>query len=59
MKAYVITTGTMFGLVTAAHGWEVIDRGRLFGSDVVVVILAASMTVWAWRLARAQNLAGR
>jgi hypothetical protein len=52
MKAYVITTGTIFGLITAAHGYEVVDRGRLFGSDAVIVGLAAALAVWAWRLTR-------
>jgi hypothetical protein len=52
MKAYVMTTGALFGLVTVAHGWEVVDRGRFYGSDAVVVAIAASLAVWAWRVAR-------
>jgi len=52
MKAYVMTTGTLFGLITAAHGYEVVDRGRVFGSDAVIVVLSAALAVWAWRLSR-------
>jgi hypothetical protein len=53
MKAYVMTTGSLFGLITAAHGYEVLDRGRVFGSDAAVVVVAASLAVWAWRVVRA------
>ena len=53
MKAYVMTTGSLFGLITAAHGYEVLDRGRVFGSDAAVVVVAASLAVWAWRVTRA------
>ena len=52
MKAYVVTTGTIFGLITLAHGYEVVDRGRLFGSDAVIVALTAALAVWSWRVAR-------
>ena len=52
MKAYLITTGTLFGLITAAHGYEVFDRGRVFGSDAVIVVLSAALAVWAWRVSR-------
>jgi len=50
MRAYAMTTGTLFGLITAAHGYEVYDRGRVFGSDAVVVVVAASLAIWAWRV---------
>ena len=50
MKGYVITTGTIFALITAAHGYEVVDRGRVFTSDAVIVALSAGLAVWAWRL---------
>ena len=58
VKAYVMTTGTLFGLITVAHGYEVYDHGHVFGSDAVVVTLAAALAVWAWRLARALRPAG-
>lgn len=55
MKAYAMTTGTLFGLITAAHGYEVVDRGRVFSSDAVIVLLAASLAVWGWRVATARR----
>ena len=53
MKAYVVTTGTLFGLITAAHVFEVVDRGRVFASDVLVIVLSLALAVWAWQVARA------
>jgi hypothetical protein len=52
MKAYLVTTGILFALVAVAHVYEVIDRARLFASDVIIVALAGALAVWAWRLAR-------
>jgi hypothetical protein len=57
MRAYLITTGTLFGLITAAHGYEAVDRGQLYGSDVMIVALSAGLAIWAWRLGRTR-LAG-
>ncbi len=28
MKAYVVTTGTIFGLLTLAHLWRMVEEGR-------------------------------
>ena len=28
MRAYVMTTGVLFGLITLAHVWRVIEEGR-------------------------------
>jgi len=62
MKAYLITTGIIFGLITAAHVARVIVEGAGLAKDpfyIVLTLLAASMSVWAWRLlakaSRAQN----
>jgi hypothetical protein len=52
MKAYLITTGILFALIAAAHVFEVIDRSRLFASDVIIVALCAALAVWGLRLAR-------
>jgi hypothetical protein len=53
MKAYLITTGIIFGLIVVAHVWRVIDEGVQRAKDPVFIILtalAASLCVWAWRL---------
>lgn len=55
MKAYLITTGTVFTLVTAAHIWRVIGESAALARDpgfMVLTIVAASLSVWAWRLVR-------
>jgi hypothetical protein len=55
MKAYLITTGTVFTLVTAAHIWRVIGESAALARDpgfIVLTIVAASLSVWAWRLVR-------
>jgi hypothetical protein len=52
MKAYLLTTGILFAVVTLAHAWEVIDRRHLIVDDAVVFPVTIGMTVWAWRLAR-------
>jgi hypothetical protein len=52
MRAYLITTGALFVLITAAHIWEMVDRSRIFAGDFVVIGLSAGLAVWAWRLLR-------
>ena len=44
MKAYVMTTGVVFGLLTLAHIWRAIAEG----------LAAAALCLWAWRLLRRQ-----
>jgi len=53
MKAYLITTGTVFGLILLAHLWRVFEEGRHLATDPVFVILtiaAGALSFWAWRL---------
>jgi hypothetical protein len=55
MKAYLITTGTVFGLITLAHIWRVFAEGSYLATDPVFVLLtvaAAALCLWAWRLLR-------
>jgi hypothetical protein len=33
MKAYVITSGAIFGLVTLAHVWRVFEEGTRLASE--------------------------
>jgi hypothetical protein len=62
MKAYLITTGIIFALILAAHVWRAIDEGPGIAKDpffIVLTLLAAGLSVWAWRLvwklSRARN----
>jgi hypothetical protein len=55
MKAYLITTGTVFGLITLAHIWRVLAEGSHLTTDPVFLLLtfaAAALCWWAWRLLR-------
>ncbi len=50
MKRYLITTGILFAVITAAHIWEVVDRGYLHHMDIAIIAVSVGLTVWAWRL---------
>jgi hypothetical protein len=55
MRAYVMTTGVLFGLVTLAHVWRVFEEGRGLATDpsfILLTIVAAALCLWAWRLIR-------
>jgi len=53
MKAYLITTGTLFGLIVLAHIWRVLEEGSRLAKEpsfVLLTIAAAALSFWAWRL---------
>jgi hypothetical protein len=55
MKAYVMTTGAVFGLLTLAHLLRMIVEGRHVATNplfVLFTIAAGSLCFWAWRLVR-------
>jgi high-affinity Fe2+/Pb2+ permease len=52
MKAYLLTTGALFAVIVVAHVFEVVDRQRIFASDVLIIVVSAGLSVWAWRLVR-------
>ena len=52
MKPYLTTSGALFGLIAAAHLFEVIDRGRLLAIDLLIFAVSGSLCFWAWRLFR-------
>ena len=55
MKAYVLTTGTVFGLLVVAHIWRVIEEGPGVAKDpwfIVSTITGAALCLWAWRVLR-------
>jgi hypothetical protein len=56
MKAYVITTGAIFGLVFVAHIWRAAMEGASVAKNPVFLSLtavAAGLAIWAWRVVRA------
>ncbi|MBA2707900.1 MAG: hypothetical protein H0U59_08870 [Gemmatimonadaceae bacterium] len=55
MKAYVATTGVVFGLLTLAHLWRVVAEDRNLATDpwyVLITVAAAGLSLWAWRVLR-------
>ena len=53
MRAYVITTGAVFGLLTLAHIWRAIEEGPHLMTDVswiLITVAAATLCAWAIRL---------
>jgi hypothetical protein len=55
MKAYVVTTGTLFAALVVAHVWRVVEEGPGPAKDpffIVITIAAAGLSVWAWGVLR-------
>jgi tellurite resistance protein TehA-like permease len=59
LKAYVIVTGVVFGLLTVAHVWRIIEEGSHLATDiswVLITVASAALFLWAcrllWRLSR-------
>ena len=55
MRTYVLITGVIFGLLTLAHIWRVIEEGGHALSNpwfIGTTIAAAGMCLWAVRLLR-------
>ena len=53
MKAYVITSGSVFALIALAHLWRAIAEGSgLLKSPVFIVLtaFAVALALWAWRV---------
>lgn len=53
MKAYLITTGTLFGLIVLAHIWRVFSESWHLATDpffVLLTIAAAALSFWAFHL---------
>ena len=54
MRAYVITSGAIFGLITIAHLVRLVLERRLVPDPVFIIftLLSAGLTIWAWRVLR-------
>ena len=53
MKAYLITTGTVFGLITVAHICRVFEEGPRLAKDpvfILLTVLTTALCFWAFRL---------
>lgn len=58
MKAYLIATGSLFGLLALVHMWRIVgqwprllhDSGEIVEAGIGVI--AVALCLWAWRLLR-------
>jgi hypothetical protein len=58
MKAYIITTGVIFALITFAHILRIFSEGAQLAKDpfyMLLTVLAAGLSVWAFRLVRVSS----
>jgi len=55
MKAYVVTTGVVFGLIVVAHVARIVAEGPRLVTDplfIFLTVLAIALCGWAWHLVR-------
>ena len=55
MKAYLVTTATLFALVAVLHVWRVIAERDSLGRDpwfLIITLIAAALSGWAISLLR-------
>ena len=55
MKAYIITTGVIFGLITAAHVARIAAEGSRLATEplfAALTVLSGTLCAWAFVLAR-------
>lgn len=55
MKAYVITTGVIFGLITIAHILRFVMEGSHLATEplfILLTLLSAALCVWSWLVLR-------
>ncbi len=58
MRAYLITSGTIFGLIVLAHLLRIYEEGARLATEPGFVLLtlgAASLCGWAFRLLRSRS----
>ena len=55
MKAYVMTTGVVFALLTLAHLLRIIVEWPYLAREpflLLITVAAAGLSLWAWRVLR-------
>ncbi len=58
MKAYLITTGTVFALIVVSHVLRFITEGGALREPFLwlLTFLAAGLSLWAWGLLRLSSI---
>ena len=54
MRAYVLTSGSIFGVIVLAHLWRIVLEPHVLREPiwVLLTLTAAGLTGWAFRVAR-------
>jgi hypothetical protein len=52
MKAYLVSTGFIFALITAAHIWRAFVEWPPGPVSISLILLPAALCVWAFALAK-------
>ena len=55
MRAYILTTGILFGLLALVHLWRIVEETPSLATDpwfMLITLAAAGLGLWAWRLLR-------
>ena len=55
MRSYLLTSGTIFGLIVLAHLSRILAEGAHLARDpwwILITLVAAGLCVWAFRLLR-------
>ena len=50
MRAYVMTTGVIFGLLVVAHVWRIVAESPSLARDpgyILITLLSALLSLWA------------
>jgi len=58
MKAYVTTSGAIFGVLAIAHLLRIAVENRHLATDpffVLITLASAALCIWAWRVLRRSN----
>jgi hypothetical protein len=55
MKAYVITTGVIFALITLSHILRIVSEGLHLAAEpvfILLTVLSAALSIWAFLVLR-------
>jgi len=55
MKAYLVTTATLFALIAVLHLWRVFEERSSLARDpwfLIITVVAAALSGWAFSLLR-------
>jgi hypothetical protein len=55
MKAYLVTTATLFALIAVLHLWRVFEERSSLARDpwfLIITVVAAALSAWAFSLLR-------